>query len=201
MEGRKKQAQEKRLRDDRGLDRQEDDGEDRPRRWRRPSRTQAFWLFFVLVMIFTAKFFGSKPSDPQLVSYKEYRQYLEEGRIAEAVIVGERDFEGVLHDGTRFVVNLGPIDAETKREWGEQEVNFRFEEEPFRWYNFLFSFLPWLLFIAFWIFMLRQMQGGARGLFSFGKSRAKLLMEDKHKTTFADVAGGRRGQERVGGDH
>ncbi len=192
MEGPKKQDQEERptrLRDDRGLDRQEGDDEDKPRRWRRPSRTQAFWLFFVLVMIFTVKFLGSKPSDPQLVSYKEYRQYLEDGRIAEAVIVGEREFKGVLHDGTRFMVNLGPIDSDTKREWGERGVDFRFEEEPFRWYNFLFSFLPWLLFIAFWIFMLRQMQGGARGLFSFGKSRAKLLMEDKQKTTFADVAG------------
>ena len=192
MEERKKQAPEERpprFRDDRGLDSQQGDGEDRPRRWRRPSRTQAFWLFFVLVMIFTVKFLGSKPPDPQLVSYKEYRQYLEDGRIAEAVIVGEREFKGVLHDGTRFMVNLGPIDSETKREWGEQGVDFRFEEEPFRWYNFLFSFLPWLLFIAFWIFMLRQMQGGARGLFSFGKSRAKLLMEDKRKTTFADVAG------------
>ena len=192
MEGRKKQAQEERptpLGDNRGSDRQQGDDEDKPRRWRRPSRTQAFWLFFVLVMIFTAKFFGSKPSDPQLVSYKEYRQYLEQDRIAEAIIVGEREFEGVLYDGTRFVVNLGPIDAATKREWEEKGVNFRFEEEPFRWKNFLFSFLPWLLFIAFWVFMLRQMQGGARGLFSFGKSRAKLLMEDKHKATFADVAG------------
>ena len=187
MEGRKKQDQEGQTtppRDDRGAD-----GEDKPRRWRRPSRTQAFWLFFVLVMIFTVKFLGSKPSDPQLVSYKEYRQYLEQDRIAEAIIVGEREFEGVLYDGTRFVVNLGPIDAATKREWEEKGVDFRFEEEPFRWKNFLFSFLPWLLFIAFWVFMLRQMQGGARGLFSFGKSRAKLLLEDKHKATFADVAG------------
>ncbi|MXY84768.1 MAG: hypothetical protein F4Y91_22600, partial [Gemmatimonadetes bacterium] len=94
MEGPKKQGQEERptrLRDDRGQDRQEGDGEDKPRRWRRPSRTQAFWLFFVLVMIFTVKFLGSKPSDPQLVSYKQYRQYLEQDRIAEAVIVGERE--------------------------------------------------------------------------------------------------------------
>ena len=192
MEGRKKQAPKerpKRLMDNRKPDRQQADGEDKPRRWRRPSRTQAFWLFFVLVMIFVAKFIGSKPSDPQLVSYKQYRQYLEEERVAEAVIVGERELKGVLHDRTRFVVNLGPIDAATKREWEEKGVDFRFEEEPFRWYNFLLSFLPWLLFIAFWIFMLRQMQGGAHGLFSFGKSRAKLLLEDKHKATFDDVAG------------
>ena len=166
-----------------------DEEEDRPRRWRRPSRTQAFWIFFLLVLIFAAKFFNSTPTDAPVVAYKEYQEYLETESIAEAVIVGESEFHGTLHNGQRFVVNLGPIDAETKREWQKHGLNFRFKEEPFQWYSVLFSFLPWLLFIGFWIFMLRQMQGGPRGLFSFGKSKAKLLMEDKHQTTFADVAG------------
>ena len=84
---------------------------------------------------------------------------------------------------------MGPVLAEDKREWEEMGLDFKFKEKPFPWYNLLLSFLPWLLFIAFFIFMLRQMQGGPRGLFSFGKSRAKLLMEDKRKTTFKDVAG------------
>ena len=52
--------------------------EDKGRRWRRPSRTQAFWIFFILVLIFAAKFFGSMPSDERVVSYKEYRDYLKE---------------------------------------------------------------------------------------------------------------------------
>ena len=75
----------------------------------------------------------------------------------------------------RISPRLGPIDAATKREWEEHNFNITFRDEPFQWYSLLFSFLPWLLFIGFWIFMLRQMQGGPRGLFSFGKSRAKLL--------------------------
>lgn len=163
--------------------------DDKNRRWRRPSRTQAFWIFSVLVLVFAAKFFGSMPSDERLVSYREYREYLNDGQILEAQIVGESEFHGMLRSGEKFVVNLGPIDAATKLEWEEQGLDFRFKEKPFQWYNLLLSFLPWLLFIGFWIFMLRQMQGGPRGLFSFGKSRAKLLMEDKHKTTFKDVAG------------
>ncbi len=95
------------------------------------------------------------------------------------------------------MVNLGPIDAETKREWRSYKLDFRFKDEPFQWYNLLFSILPWLLFIAFWIFMLRQMQGGPRGLFSFGKSRAKLLTQDKQQTTFADVAGADEAKEEL----
>jgi cell division protease FtsH len=56
----------------------------------------------------------------------------------------------------------------------------------------LLNFLPVLLIIGFWIFIMRQMQGGgggAKGAMSFGKSRAKLQGEDQVKVTFADVAG------------
>ena len=158
-------------------------------RWRWPSRSVAFWIFFILILIFAGRFFGSLPSDARVISYKGYRELLQNGDIVEAEIIGESEFHGRLRNGEKFVVNLGPIDAATKNEWEEIGLEFQFKEKPFQWYNLLFSFLPWLLFIGFWIFMLRQMQGGARGLFSFGKSRAKLLMEDKRKTTFRDVAG------------
>ena len=199
MEGRKKQDQEGQTtppRDDRGAD-----GEDKPRRWRRPSRNQAFWLFFVLVMIFTVKFLGSKPSDPQLVSYKEYRQYLDQDRIAAAVIVGEREFEGVLHDGTRFVVNLGPIDGETKREWEERGVDFRFEEEPFRWKNFLFSFLPWAaVYRLLGIHVAADAGRRARAVFLRQKS-GQAPDGRQAQGDLCRCGRSRRGQEGVGGDH
>ena len=96
--------------------------EDRPRRWRRPSRTQAFWIFLILVLIFAGKFFDSTPSDAPTISYREYRNFLEEGKVVEAVIIGESEFHGILNDGGTFVVNLGPIDEETKREWQQDFI-------------------------------------------------------------------------------
>ena len=164
--------------------------EDRPRRWRRPSRTQAFWVFLILVLIFAGKFFDSTPSDAPNISYREYRDYLEEGKVVEAVIIGESEFHGVLNNGETFVVNLGPVDATTKREWQKEfNLDFKFKDEPFKWSNVIFNVLPWVFFLAFWVFMLRQMQGGSRGLFSFGKSRAKMLTAETQTTTFHDVAG------------
>ncbi|WP_411834430.1 ATP-dependent zinc metalloprotease FtsH [Pseudoxanthomonas mexicana] len=64
----------------------------------------------------------------------------------------------------------------------------------------LLNFLPVLLIIGFWLFMMRQMQGGggAKGAMSFGKSRAKLQGEDQVKVTFADVAGCDEAKEEVG---
>ena len=163
--------------------------DDRSRWWRRPSRTQTFWILAAVGLILAAKFLGSMPSDEVVVSYKEYRDYLKSGQIAQGVVIGADEFHGVLRNGDKFSVDLGPIDAATKLEWEAQAIDFRFKERPFQWYSVLLGVLPWLLFIAFWVFMLRQMQGGPRGLFSFGKSRARLLTEDKHKTTFGDVAG------------
>jgi len=53
----------------------------------------------------------------------------------------------------------------------------------------LVQLLPWVVIFGFWIFFLRQMQGGGNKAFSFGKSKAKLLTGDTPKVTFADVAG------------
>ena len=53
----------------------------------------------------------------------------------------------------------------------------------------LINLLPIILIAAIWFFFMRQMQGGARGAMGFGKSKAKLLTENKNKVTFDDVAG------------
>ena len=53
----------------------------------------------------------------------------------------------------------------------------------------LISWFPMLLLIGVWIFFMRQMQGGKGGAMGFGRSKAKLLTENKNKVTFNDVAG------------
>ncbi len=51
------------------------------------------------------------------------------------------------------------------------------------------TWLPLLLIILIFLFMLNQMQGGGSRVMNFGKSKAKLISKDTPKTTFADVAG------------
>ncbi|RAK57516.1 ATP-dependent zinc metalloprotease FtsH [Phenylobacterium deserti] len=55
--------------------------------------------------------------------------------------------------------------------------------------GFILNSLPILLLIGVWIFFMRQMQGGARGAMGFGKSKARMLTENKNRVTFEDVAG------------
>src|SRR5688500_624269 len=65
-------------------------------------------------------------------------------------------------------------------------------------WSVVLNFLPMLLFIGICIYFMRQMQqGGSKGAMSFGRSRAKLLNEDKTKATFADVAGCDEAKEEV----
>jgi cell division protease FtsH len=55
--------------------------------------------------------------------------------------------------------------------------------------NFLFSYLPWILLIGFFFLIFRNASRSQQNIFSFGKSKAKLILEDRPSTTFADVAG------------
>ncbi len=55
--------------------------------------------------------------------------------------------------------------------------------------NVLINFLPWILVFAVFFFIARRATQGQQNIFSFGKSKAKMVLEDKPSTTFADVAG------------
>ncbi|HEY8843810.1 MAG TPA: ATP-dependent zinc metalloprotease FtsH [Gaiellaceae bacterium] len=59
----------------------------------------------------------------------------------------------------------------------------------FSWVGALFSLLPFIVLIAFWIFLMNQVQGGGSKVMSFGKSRAKRMAPDSPKIGFKDVAG------------
>ncbi len=62
---------------------------------------------------------------------------------------------------------------------------------------FLSTWLPLLLLIGFWIFLMRQMQSGGNKALSFGKSRARLLSSQQKKVTFKDVAGVEEAKEEL----
>jgi cell division protease FtsH len=57
------------------------------------------------------------------------------------------------------------------------------------WWSLLTALLPFIILIAFWIFLMNQVQGGGSKVMSFGKSRAKRMTPDSPKIGFKDVAG------------
>ncbi|MBN2356374.1 ATP-dependent zinc metalloprotease FtsH, partial [candidate division KSB1 bacterium] len=82
--------------------------------------------------------------------------------------------------------------ADTFEKWRQDHnLVLKFKESTPSIWGVLLGVLPWLLFIGVWIYFLRRMQGGGgnKGIFAFGKSRARLWMENYPKITFSDVAG------------
>ena len=71
------------------------------------------------------------------------------------------------------------------------------EEQNNVLYMILSSGFPILLFVGFWIFLMRQMQAGGNRALSFGKSRAKLSTNQQKKVTFQDVAGVEEAKEEL----
>jgi cell division protease FtsH len=72
------------------------------------------------------------------------------------------------------------------------------EDDQGGWiYMLLTSWFPIILFVAFWIFLMRQMQSGGNKALSFGKSRARLSTNQQKKVTFKDVAGIEEAKEEL----
>jgi len=61
----------------------------------------------------------------------------------------------------------------------------------------LTAFLPVLLIIVVFLFLMNQAQGGGGRVMNFGKSKAKLITKDTPKTTFNDVAGAQEAVEEL----
>ncbi|MFC1554123.1 ATP-dependent zinc metalloprotease FtsH [candidate division KSB1 bacterium] len=172
--------------------------------WRKGGRTIFVWAMFFLIMFFIYNMLESlKEVGEYEVDYKEhYLKFLEEGKIASAEIV-DNVFRGVLFAEEDIILNGNPVKVtrfsvilpdfykEMEDEWRAQNINYTFRKPEFAWSSMFITIFPWVLIFGVWIYFLRRMQsgGGSRGIFSFGKSKAKLLIENKPKITFKDVAG------------
>ncbi|HEX9614227.1 MAG TPA: ATP-dependent zinc metalloprotease FtsH [Bacteroidota bacterium] len=178
--------------------------------WNKVGRVIASWLGILLAVFLIMYAFRSNEETEYEITYTTYQQLLVDNRIAEAVIkkanLNDFDFHGKLtspmdittaggkiaKSATRVVLTLPFIDEKVIQSWNEKGIKFNIVKEDNTWVSALVSFLPWILLIGIWLLILRRMQmggGGTKGLFSFGKSRAKLLTEGTNRVTFMDVAG------------
>jgi cell division protease FtsH len=135
------------------------------------------------------------PEDP--VIFSEFMAHLEKGDV-ERVIIKNNNISAILKDGTRiqtYAVEYPDL-VNVLQEKSVQIEAKPPEDNP--WYiTFLLSWGPFILFLGLWFFLMRQMQIGGNRALSFGKSRARLLTEEKKKVTFADVAGVDEAKEEV----
>jgi cell division protease FtsH len=153
----------------------------------------ALWLFIAFIAFGLFNLFGGPGSDGNRSIELTYSQFLDEvdaGSITDVVIKG-KDITGKYSDGRSFKT-YEPNDPTLVDRLNERGVNISavpLDDGYPSLLGILISWFPMLLLIGVWIFFMRQMQGGKGGAMGFGRSKAKLLTENKNKVTFNDVAG------------
>ncbi|WP_396597259.1 ATP-dependent zinc metalloprotease FtsH [Dokdonia sp. R86516] len=192
----------------------------------------SYWIYGLIVIIFIAisMLTGSSGlGEAQKTSLYQFEEYLEAGDVARVEIVNKNSVKVYLtkEAETKEIHNKGRATGFLKPSAGAPDYRFEigdlqnfendinttidennldtrvsYETEGDMW-GLVASFLPFILIIGLWIFIMRRMSSGGGGgpggqIFNIGKSKAKLFDEKTDvKTTFKDVAGLEGAKEEI----
>ena len=165
---------------------------------RRFFKSAAFPILLVVILAFVAQRVISSPDGTKAPPYSELvapkTGLIEKGQIEEVQInVKDSTLDVKKTNGESFSTGYPP-NAEEKL-IGLLEKNGATTETIVHGtggssiLSLLITILPFILFFAFWVFIMNQMQGGGSRVMNFGKSKAKRMSVDAPKITFRDVAG------------
>jgi cell division protease FtsH len=169
------------------------------------------WLLIIVLLmlgIYAYQFFTSNNTSDTTqrltISYSDFYQQINANNVKNVTIIGQTDINGdfcqPVQGSTQFhVVQLPNGDPQlTQMLLNEKPacavdnkvtISTQNPTDNSFWLSLLINLLPWAFLIGLFVFLSRRATQGQQGIFSFGKSRAKLILEDRPSTTFADVAG------------
>jgi cell division protease FtsH len=160
------------------------------------------WLVIALVLMSVFSNFGPSTAQAKKMQYSQFLEKLHDRDIKQ-INIEDRTLNWVTTGGDLYSTYV-PVDYDLSSvdKWVDSYgvvVDAKPPEQQSLLMHIFISWFPIILFIGVWVFFMRQMQGGGggRGAMSFGRSRARLMEEDKVKITFADVAGVDEAKEEV----
>ena len=188
------------------------------------------WIYMLVLIGLVVAFFmsgdsiGTGSSISRKVSYMQFQEMVKKGYASKVVAnkteselkmyVKPEHIRDVFKNGTKQTGNtpyvtteFGSVDKvesflDAEREAGKFTGDFNYDNNNGNTFvNILINIAPWLLFIGFWIFIIRRMSGGAGGaggVFNVGKSKAKMYEKGGEiNITFKDVAGQEGAKQEV----
>jgi cell division protease FtsH len=155
-------------------------------------RNFALWVIIVLLLLALFTLFqnpGQRTSS-QDISFSQLLTEVDASHVRDVVIQGP-EIHGTFTNGSSFQTYAPSDPTLVKRLYdGKVSITAKPPGDNVPWFvSLLVSWLPFIALIGVWIFLSRQMQGGAGKAMGFGKSRAKMLTEAHGRVTFEDVAG------------
>ncbi|MDR1057680.1 MAG: ATP-dependent zinc metalloprotease FtsH [Coxiellaceae bacterium] len=159
------------------------------------------WLIIAVILIVIFSNYGPKSDGAEKVAYSQFIQAVENGEI-KSVTVETHNINAVKKDNTKVTTYMPLEDQNLLPRLMQKgiDVSGNPPEHQSLLMHIFINWFPMILLVGFWLFFMRQMQGGngKGGPFSFGRSRARLLSHGQVKVTFADVAGVEEAKEEVG---
>ncbi len=168
-----------------------------------------FFMMVALLMLFVFQRFFAHPDNPE-ITYNDYKSLLSQSLVTEVTVKTFEDKSAILNGklktvtrlplinstsllSDRFAVRIPSFSSEQADILAEKGIRLKIEEGTSPLNTFFVLFAPWIIFGVVYFFLFRRMSGQngsqAKNIFSFSKSRAKLVSEFDVKTTFKDVAG------------
>jgi cell division protease FtsH len=157
------------------------------------------WGIIAVVLIAGFNQFSSIANSNPQVNYTQFNSDITNGKLQEVHIKG-REIVATTKDNGNYVTYIPYIDDKLMDDLLSNKVPVYGspDERPSLIVSILISWFPIILLIGFWLFIMRQMQGGGKGgPMSVGKSKAKMLTPDQVKTKFTDVAGSEEAKQEV----
>jgi cell division protease FtsH len=155
-------------------------------------RNFALWVIIVLLLLALFTLFQNpgQRAASQDISFSQLLTEVDAKHVRDVVIQGP-EIHGTFTNGSSFQT-YAPNDPTlvSKLYAGQVQITAKPPGDNVPWFvSLLVSWLPFIALIGVWVFLSRQMQGGAGKAMGFGKSRAKMLTEAHGRVTFEDVAG------------
>jgi len=158
------------------------------------------WIFFGVAVILLVTIYSRQDFAAKQVSYSEFKEKIKAGEIRKVIISpnGYKGFTKEVPDKTRlsqtpvtyYVAEMMPInDPELIGLMDTKGVQYEAESVLLR--NILNWIIPFVVLLVIWrlLFSRAFRMGPGAGIMSFGKNRARLVVDDSKKVTFEDVAG------------
>ena len=162
-------------------------------------KTAVFWvvLICVAVLVWVVVKTG-KTQVEQPLSFSQFMDAVEAGKVKQVSIAGN-EVHGTYQNEPAGLRTLVPVNyPDLYKALRDKGVNVEIKDAgSSNWVSILVNAIPFILLLAFWIFMMRQMQSGGNKALSFGKSRARLHSSQQKKVTFKDVAGVEEAKEEL----
>ncbi len=164
------------------------------------------WIILIGMIFAVAKMFNFGSGTPiKRISYSQFISYAENGEM-KSIVVKTNDSVPALVIGT--LKNGNKVESYTTSDINYLEnialkkgIDYDVNPSSTMFWTIFWNIVPWILIIGVWWFIMQRMMAGAGGggsqAFNFGRSKAKLFLDNKPKVTFKDVAGAEEVKEEL----